>query len=144
MSGGLSVEVPAGWHLARRLTALAEPTERFTLASYPLPRGPAYEDSCGPRTAVERIPRDGALAFVFEYPGLRGKHGFPPRPRRFRLPSGPPSHFDCFPTGWLLRFREHGRAFQIMVALGPRARANRARLLRALDGLRVDGAPGEA
>jgi hypothetical protein len=140
LGAGLSVVVPGGWHVALRLTGLAEPFERFTLASFPLRRAPDAASSCGPVRAVDTIPADGALAFVFEY----GPHGtsagdFPPRPRRFALPAGPARPYECFGLGWLLRFRVGSRRFQAMIALGRRAGAERARLLAALDSLRVDG-----
>ncbi len=141
LGAGLSIVVPSGWHVALRLTALAEPFERFTLASFPLRRPPDAGSTCGPVRAVDAIPAAGALAFVFEY----GPHGtragdFPPRPRRFALPAGPARPYECFGLGWLVRFRVGSRRFQAMIALGRRPGAERARLLAALDSLRVDGA----
>ncbi|HEU0315759.1 MAG TPA: hypothetical protein VFR49_00430 [Solirubrobacteraceae bacterium] len=141
LGAGLSIAVPAGWHLALRLTGLAEPVERFTLASFPLRRPPDAASSCGPVRAVDAIPAAGALVFVFEY----GPHGtsageFPPRPRHFAVPAGPARPYECFGLGWLLRFRVGSRRFQAMIALGRRAGPERARLLAALDSLRVDAA----
>ncbi len=139
LGAGLSIATPAGWEVALRLTGLAEPFERFTLASFPLRRPPDAAAACGPVRAVEAIPADGALAFVLEY----GPHGtsagdFPPRPRHFALPAGPARPYECFGLGWLLRFRVGNRHFQAMIALG--RRATPARLLTALDGLHVDAA----
>jgi hypothetical protein len=134
---GLSIAVPAGWHVARRLTGLVEPYERFTLASFSL-RRPAHSD-CGPNQVVDGMPADGALAFVIEYPRRGGfsRSSFPPQPGHFRLPPGPAQRYDCFALGWLVRFRSGGRPFQVMIALGPRSAVNRGRLLRALSSLRV-------
>jgi hypothetical protein len=138
LGAGLSIVVPAHWHVALRLTALQEPYERFTLASFALPQPPPERGACGPDLAVNAMPADGALAWVLEYP-QRGatRLSFPPQPRRFVLPLVPAAHYDCFPRGWLVRFRVGARPFQIMVALGPRAGRNRARLLSALSTLRV-------
>lgn len=138
---GLSISVPPHWHLARRLTALTEPTERFTIASYPVAAEPRKDRACGPTQAVAHIPRDGALAFVFEY-RARGRR-VPPRPKRFALPTTPAAAFECFGRGWFLRFGEHGRAFQVMIAAGSRSSRNRSALLAALDTLRVDPTRGE-
>ena len=63
---GLSISVPAGWHVATRLTALAQPVERFTIASYPLIAPAPADRGCGPRQTIARIPANGALAFVWE------------------------------------------------------------------------------
>lgn len=144
LGAGLSIIVPERWHVALRLTGLAEPYERFTLASFPLHRPPRQAAACGPTQAVASMPADGALAFVFEYPtiGAFSPRDFPPRPKRFALPSGPGLPYECFGPGWVLRFRAAGRWFQVMVALGNRAGANRRRLLHALSSLRVDALRG--
>ena len=142
---GISITVPAGWHTAARLTTLSEPRERFTIASYPLRIATRANRDCGPTLAVERIPPDGALAFAFEYADNRGARvrAFPDRPAHFGMPIVPAASYDCFPRGWLVRFRERGRAFQIMIALGPRSGRNRAVLLRALDSIKIDATGNE-
>jgi hypothetical protein len=93
--------------------------------------------------AVRTMPADGALAFVFEYAttGAFSRRDFPPQPKRFSLPSGPSLPYECFGAGWVLRFRAAGRSFQVMIALGRRAGANRGRLLRALSSLHVHAGP---
>jgi hypothetical protein len=143
VGAGMSVVVPAGWRAALHLTGLAEPFERFTLASFPLHRPADYARRCGPTQAVSAMPAGGALAFVFEYGphGQSGRH-FPPQPARFTLPAGPARPYECFGLGWLLNFRVAKRPFQVMIALGRRAGPNRARLLRALSSLRVDPEAG--
>jgi hypothetical protein len=143
LGAGLSIVVPGGWRVAFHLTGLAEPFERFTLASYPLRRPAGAGLGCGPTRSVSAIPADGALAFVFEY-GPHGQSGrnFPSQPARFTVPSGPAQPYECFGRGWQLNFRVGRRPFQIMIALGRRAGTNRVRLLRALSSLRVDPAAG--
>jgi hypothetical protein len=144
LGAGLSIVVPYGWHVAFGLTGLAEPFERFTLASFPPRRPPRPALECGPTRAVAGIPADGALAFVFEYPptGVSSRESFPPEPRHFALPRGPAQPYECFGRGWLLRFRASGRLFQVMIALGGHAGRNRARLLGALSSLHVGGGLG--
>jgi hypothetical protein len=141
LGAGLSIVVPARWHVALRLTGLAEPFERFTLASFAL-RRPAHP-GCGPDQAVETMPADGALAFVVEFP-RRGapRESFPRQPKHFTLPAGPAHQYDCFPLGWLVRFQAGDRPFQIMIALGRDAGSNRDRLLRALNTFHVDVTSG--
>lgn len=140
---GLSIVVPASWHVAPRLTSLAEPYERFTLASFALHRPSRGRLDCGPSQAVDTIPSDGALAFVVEYRrDGASRQSFPPQPKRFALPPGPARQYECFPLGWLLHFRVGTRPFQVMIALGPHAGPNRARLLRALSSLRVASRSG--
>ncbi len=138
LGAGLSIVVPGGWHVARRLTALVEPYERFTLASFPLRRPPPDGLDCGPDQAVSTIPADGALAFVIEY-GRSGasRQGFAPEPRRFALPAGPARPYECFGLGWLVGFRVGVRPFQVMIAVGRRGGGNLQRLLGALSSLRV-------
>jgi hypothetical protein len=140
LGAGLSIVVPHGWHVAFGLTGLAEPNERFTLASFPPRRPPNPALECGPTRAVAAIPADGALALVLEYPttGVWSRPSFPPEPKRFVLPDSPPAPYECFGRGWLLRFRAAGRSFQVMVALGRHAARNRARLLAALTSLDID------
>jgi hypothetical protein len=144
LGAGLSIVVPPGWKIAFGLTGLAEPYERFTLASFALSTPPRQARGCGPTRAVAAIPSDGALAMVLEYPptGALSRPSFPPEPKRFALPPGAAQRYECFGSGWLLRFRAAGRSFQVMVALGRRAGHNRARLLAGLSSLRVDGEPG--
>jgi hypothetical protein len=144
---GVSAMVPAGWHAAGPLTALAFPREIVTVASFPLRRG----GSCGPDRALEDMPADGALVFVLEYRPARGpvwtggthRASFPPRPAHLGLPRTAPQSYECFGRpGYLLRFRDADRPLQIMVALGPKATPSRRRAVeRVLDGLRFTPLP---
>jgi hypothetical protein len=137
LATGISIAVPAGWHLSQRMTQLAEPFERFTLASFPLSGRP---EGCGPTRAVAAIPPTGALAFMLEYPVGHPPQavGAAPRPARFAVPTGPPEPYECFGPGWLMRFTAGPRTFQLMVALGPHARRQLGQLLAALDSLQID------
>ena len=131
-----SFSVPAGWHVSGgRYTKLASPQERLLAASYPLPE-PGRSSSCGPMDAVNAIPRDGVLVFVFEYDrrSRAQREDFPPRPRRFTL-RGRQQSFECVGPSHLVHFRDRGRLFQAHVALGPDAEPDVA--LQILDSLTV-------
>ena len=132
-----SFRVPPGWHVAgARSTKLAFPGERLLAASFRLPR-PGGSSSCGPMDAVNAIPRDGVLVFVFEYHrrSQARREDFPPRPRRFVLPARDQQAYECMGRSHAILFRDRGRLFQAHVALGPAAEADAA--LRILDSLRV-------
>jgi protein MpaA len=122
-AAGLSLDVPAGWQAAPlRLTRVAGPVQRLVLASYPI-RQSRPDAGCLPRTAVARLPADGALVVVRERLGLRPRAlaRFAPRPRRFRLGERqrPVRADGCFAGGHRrFRFREGGRAFDVSVWLG--------------------------
>jgi hypothetical protein len=137
---GLSVVLPPGWAAAPPpVTRLAYPSELLVAATYPVAREPGRE-SCGPTGAVRAIPPGGALIFLFEYedPNPTQLARFPLRPGRLRLPRGPQVSFECFGVGRALTFRQRGRAFQAMVALGPRATGHARRsALALLDSLKV-------
>jgi hypothetical protein len=134
-AAGIHALLPAGWHAAPRLTALAGPRELVTLASYPLHAG----GGCGPQRALHELPPHGALVFVLEYvPPPR--RGFPPRPAHVHLRARDRAVYECIGRpGWLLRFRDAGRALQIHVVLGSRAGARmRRRVERVVQHLRFD------
>ena len=132
-----SFRVPPGWHVAGvRSTKLVSPSERLLAASYRLPH-PGKNSSCGPMDAVNAIPRDGVLVFVFEYAkrSQAKREDFPPRPQRFALPAGDQQAYECMGLSHAILFRDRGRLFQAHVALGPQAEPDVA--LRILDSLRV-------
>jgi hypothetical protein len=111
---GLSVAVPPGWHVAH--PPLLEPCTN-----------PA------PRFALARGPRD--LIEVQESLDRADVKRFPARPRRFRV-TGPPSYISCCAParsqkGWMLSFRDGGRAFYAYVY------GDAPAALRVLDSLRV-------
>jgi hypothetical protein len=137
----LTWTLPAGWHAGGRLTRLGGPSEALAAGSFRLRPGGA----CGPERAREDMPRDGALVWMVEYrrPSERLLRSLPARPVRFRLP-GAAQPYECAGVGWNLSFRDHGRALQAFVALGPRAgAARRAQALALLDSLKVGPAPSE-
>jgi hypothetical protein len=130
---GLSVHLPTGWHAtATALTPVGYP--QFAIGSYPLPRGDRGADGCEPKAALDRLPATGVFIFAWEFPGTRGDHGFPRRPRHFRLRHFAP--YECLGPSYLLRFRASGRYFQVHVVLGRQAsRSARGLALRTLDSL---------
>jgi hypothetical protein len=112
---GLSVDVPAGWTVVRRpLTACTDPVQRLAL------RG------------------RGALVLLVERRDPEPLSAYPPRPERFSLPGRADWIPCCAPRsgkGWMLPFRDAGRAFYVYVYLG--APGTRAEALPTLDSLRV-------
>lgn len=113
---GLSIVVPAGWHLTRkRFTPCTDPIERFSIIQ-------------GERVLMlqERLVPDLAE--------LKG------RPTHFHV-RGTPSPIECCSLpgrhGWLLQFSDHGRAFYAYLYPGA---GTVEPLLKTLDTLRVQGA----
>jgi hypothetical protein len=111
---GLSFVVPPGWHLAH--PPLLEPCTN-----------PA------PRFAVARGRRD--LLVVQESLDRAYVNRFPARPRHFRVRGAPSLLACCAPArrqaGWMLSFRDGGRAFYAYVY------GDAPAALRVLDTLRV-------
>jgi len=111
---GLSVLVPPGWRVAH--PPLLEPCTN-----------PA------PRFALARARRD--LIEVQESLDTAYVKRFPARPRHFRVTGSPSFLACCAPAraqkGWMLSFRDHGRAFYVYIYGDARS------ALRILDGLRV-------
>jgi hypothetical protein len=111
---GLSVVVPPGWHLAHPplLEPCTNPMPRFALA-----RGRSLLELQESLDGPEYVRR------------------FPLRPRRFRIHGRPSPLACCAPArrdaGWMLSFRDGGRAFYAYVYGDARA------ALRILDSLRV-------
>jgi hypothetical protein len=105
-AAGLRMWIPPGWHeVEQRLARCDNPVERLTIA------GPA-----------------GGLVHLREsLPPLRALRAFPRRPARF-LPEGRPEWIACCAParrpGWLVRFRQNGRAFYAYV-YGTTAQAKR-------------------
>ena len=139
-----TVSYPSNWHRATRsLTPhLSDPHEIFTVGTGRLPVG-------GPRcaqvpvNALEAVGVTGVLITVQERGATTADGGFPPRPKRFQL--RPTPHLEipaCLtPHGrprltWIA-FRDHGRHFYALVALGRSATSRtRERAARVLDSLR--------
>lgn len=117
-AAGLTMWVPPGWHsVDRKLTPCTNPVERLTIAG---PDGGFVhvQESLDPPRYVRRFPR---------------------RPPVFH-PRGRPSPLECCaPTrrpGWLVYFRDRGRAFYAyLYGTSPRARTL---AFQALSSLRVE------
>lgn len=114
-SDGVTVIVPAGWHvIRRRITPCVDPSERLVVAGH------------------------GALVMLQEriHPSV-GE--FPERPSRFEL-EGTPEYMECCAPlarrGWMLHFADKGRGFYAYAYLG--GRGTKARVLEILQSLRVD------
>jgi hypothetical protein len=132
--GALTIQTPPGWRFSGNPSPLAELAE----GNWPFPDG----GSCGPEAALDALPRDGALAWISETVLGPSEGGFPPRPARFSLRGLRAVPRECSGTTYLLQFRDHGRAFQAQIALGPDASAaTKSEVLRSLSSLRVR--PGE-
>lgn len=131
---GIAVHVPAGWHISTRpLTNVTNPVQRFVLSSARLPKNANSGNGYVP-------PSHAVLAQLIEEVPADNSNPWPNRPSRFKLP-----HLNGMETyagnrwGELL-FRERGRHFYIFVWVGRQATgAQTAKLLHALDGLRVAG-----
>lgn len=147
VGAGVSVVVPRGWHLLRPpISSLAFPAERLLLTSYPTTSG----GNCGPDRAARDLPADGALIYLFEYrprtgdpwAGLR-RRDFPRRPSHFALRRRDLGTSACIGVpSRLISFRTADRPFQLHVALGERAGADRrAQVRRILDSLRFSALP---
>ena len=138
VGGGVSVVLPAAWHLTRgHGTPLIDPVPRLTAATFAVRFSRQHCVCDTPRVA--NFPRTGAFLFVMEYPALG--HGdlkdFPvhtthERVRRSAIKAG-----DCGPSD-VAFFREAGRGYQVQIYLGPDAPASaRAQIAAILDSWRV-------
>lgn len=138
---GVSLQVPPGWYAtSAQLTPVTWPVQFLAVASYPLPQGDGGADGCEPRSAVERLPANGAFLYGWEYVGIGEgpirRSDFPVRPHRFRL--GHLGRYECLDHSYLIAFREEARYFQVHVVLGRRVSTRTRELaLRVLDSLLV-------
>jgi hypothetical protein len=158
---GLSVDLPPGWHRARKsLTPdLADPREILSVGSYPLRYDadarchlpscplPAIDDF-GPADVLVSIQERGASDRARSLGTSRRRMvaGFPRRPRPFELdpldiryPPGKGSRCVRLRIGEasFTPFRDAGRAFYAFVAVGRSASsASRRDVLRVLDRVR--------
>jgi hypothetical protein len=65
VSGGVSVVVPAGWHVVRGwLSYVVDPAPRLAVASFPV-RSSRHTCECGAPN-VEHFPRSGVFVFMWE------------------------------------------------------------------------------
>lgn len=139
---GVALRYPPTWHAATvPLTHVTDPVQVVAIASYALPRDNSGDDGCEPKEALDHLPATGAFLFGWEYPADSGfgppkASDFPPRPAHFRLAHF--ARFECLGPSYVLRFRDHGRYFQIHVALGRRAGpAMRRLVVHVLDTFRA-------
>jgi hypothetical protein len=143
---GYSVRVPDSWSVAQRsLTpSYTDPLEILAAATFPLRDG---DELCG--SALPRVAPAGALVTVQERgAGALGGTDFPPRPDSFRAdPSLPGSSTWPYCAGkepipmqdYWFGFSDAGRAFHVLVAVGPSAPPELRRdAFRMLDTLRFD------
>jgi len=138
-----SVTYPSNWHRATRsLTPhLSDPHEILTVGTGRLPVG-------GPRcaqvpvSALEAVGATGALVSIQERAAANADNGFPPRPTSFRLRPERLEISACLtpterPRLYMIPFRDHGRHFYALAALGRTASIQtRNATLRVLDSLR--------
>ncbi len=141
-SGGIRYTIPAGWHAASTsLTPnLSNPREVLTVGTGALPVGGRCAQF--PSAALAVLGPTDALVTVQERLGTF--RGFPARPKRFSLRRPDTSEAQQCAGGnrsmhtYWFEFREGGRGFHVLVAIGaaaPKARIDEA--LAVLDSLRV-------
>jgi hypothetical protein len=131
---GITLRYPPGWSLVGFSTTVLP--ARLAVASYPLPAD-AVEGDCGGLTAVEALPRDGALVILIDY-GQAAAAEFAARPARLRLRDGKYDNYECFGASTMFRFRAGGRALQAHLALGHHADSSVSRqALAVLDSIVV-------
>jgi hypothetical protein len=133
---GISIRLPHGWTLRRDpVPSLLEPALRFAAGSWPLPVG---GNGCAPSRAIDSVPDGAALVWLYEYaPGDFRARDFAPEPRRFRLGElrGPA---ECIGRpDYMIRFRAHGRAFQVEIILGRDAGRLRVTVTKLLSSILV-------
>jgi hypothetical protein len=135
---GVTLRYPPSWHATTTpLTHVTDPEQIVAIASYPLPKSNRGDDGCQPQEALDHLPATGAFIFGWEDPADSGfgpprASDFPARPAHFTLIHY--GHYECSGPGYMLAFRDHGRFFQLHVALGQRATiATRHKVLRILD-----------
>jgi hypothetical protein len=137
------VTYPSTWHRASTsLTPhLSDPHEILAVGTGRLPVG-------GPRcaqvpvNALAAVGATGALLSIQERAPANADGGFPPRPTRFRLHPTRLEISACLaprdrPRLYLIPFRDQGRHFYALVAVGNTATSQtRDDALRVLDSLR--------
>jgi hypothetical protein len=133
----LSLTIPAGW------TAKPDPIGRL---SYPDPilavgswRFPIDVDhSCAPVRALQVMPADGALLWLFESRptadnGLFNPRAFSPRPRSFDLDRIDRTNASCTDVpGYVVRFQEAGRYLSAEIVFGAKAPPSHQRVVQQI------------
>jgi hypothetical protein len=155
---GIAVPLPAGWRIApRSLTPnVTDPHEVVSLGTGPMPAA-ARDCAHMPGRAIDHTAPAGAFVSLQERSRTVAAaadaaadpdplRGYPPRPARWKLlPAAAAEGFVCVTASrvqvWWRPFRENGRAFYLLVAIGRDApAARRAQALAVANGLRI--APG--
>ena len=119
---GLTVRVPAGWHVVRqRVSEVTDPYPRLTMATFSVKLSP-HPCACDTPN-IENLPRRGAFLLVWEYLHIyKGDlRRVPPRPSRFTVTQDSHRRFECAGPSWTTGFRAAGRVFQVELYLGPAA-----------------------
>jgi hypothetical protein len=137
------VSYPSSWHRASTsLTPhLSDPREILTVGTGRLPVG-GPRCAQAPVSALEAVGTTGALVSIQERAPATADNGFPPRLTRFHLRPERLEISACLaPSGrprlYMIPFRDHGRHFYALVALGRTATIQtRDDTLRVLDSLR--------
>lgn len=139
VTGGLSVSLPAGWHVLRGwLSDVVDPAPRLAVASFPA-RLSRHTCECGFPNVVS-FPREGAFVFVWEYlhPSRKELARTPSRPAHFRLPVDGKVDQTCDGPTDTFGFKATGRVFQVEVYVGPAVGTQtRTRVAAVLDSLAV-------
>jgi hypothetical protein len=134
--GGVSVALPAGWHVVRgRVSEVTDPLPRaFATFHVHLAR---HSCECG-MPKVAHFPHAGALLVVWEYRRIsrRDLHYFPVFAPHFRIGRSAMKD-ECAPSD-SRDFRLGGRGFDAEIYLGPDAPASARRQIAAiLDSWRI-------
>ncbi|HEY2319263.1 MAG TPA: hypothetical protein VGH67_13250 [Solirubrobacteraceae bacterium] len=127
VGAGVSVVLPAGWHLTHgKGTPLIEPIPRLSAATFPVHFSKQHCVCDTPRVAD--FPRDGAYLFVMEYPALgrRDARRWPAHSVHFHIARSAIAPGDCGPSDGRM-FREGGRGYQVQIYLGAAAPASARR-----------------
>jgi hypothetical protein len=145
--GGISLRLPHGWHLVRRVGRYQPAVVgSFTVAfaRHPCPCARPNLRNCGEwceEPDIRDFPRAGALLFIWEYPPPQNAaevRRIPRRPARFLVEQDNPSFAKALARelrrrrdtageacagapSWVRDFRYAGRLFQLEAYLGPAA-----------------------
>ena len=137
---GVSIQAPPDWNLVQDpIPGLSHPTALFELASYYAPAAPS--GGCAPTDAVAKLPDSQVLFWLNEYKAPPDTVSFPPRANPFPLENL--AYYECFGgrRGYLTRFFDQGRYFQVHIVFGPNVSdVLRQHVIDSLGSLQVDPA----
>jgi len=137
---GVSIQAPPDWNLVQDpIPGLSHPTALLELASYYEPASPSA--GCAPTDAIAKLPDDQMVFWLNEYRSPPDSiTTFPPRADPFPLEN--PASYECVGLpGYLTRFVDQGRYFQLQAVFGPNASDGlRQRVIDSLGSLQVDPA----